>query len=226
MMSKYLTASTCRRYRGGCVKRADGRLTACLTHDTRLAGQADGVANVLAIWHAATDAERANGARWYAVGAELAVTMGGTLQRGAGVIAALSPQMGWTRNMVIAATALERGTAKGFHTGGNVAKADAIAAGADPMAVLGGDKVRNFYQCFLVAAGAADGNPACIDRHAIAIYIGRCQADNESKVLDRKGVYDAIADAYRSAADVIGVPAYVMQAVTWVAWRRMKGIID
>lgn len=148
---------------------------------------------------------------------------------GAGVLAALSPQTAWGeakgQNVELARRAFRQGKATG-HTGDACNKATAILSSwQDPEDVLGGLKVRNFY------AAIVDPNSAtavCIDRHAFDIAVGRVTDGTARTILVRVGVYDTFAELYREAARTIGggiTPAAV-QAVTWLVWRRQKGIID
>jgi hypothetical protein len=97
-------------------------------------------------------------------------------------------------------------------------KADAIAAGADPLDVLGGRKVRSFYRNIVGHTGHVT-----VDRHAVAIVAGRPLTDREGKVLERIGPYTYVAGAYRAAARRLGVAPTELQAVTWLVWRRLKG---
>lgn len=184
---------------------------------------------IVDVYRFATLAELDEGMNWYRTARALAVAISPeSPETGAGVIAALSPMMRWDRNMMLAIRAFEDGEASGALYG-NVAKANAIMAGAAPLDVLGGDKVRNFY------GAIADPNSAtavCIDRHAFDIAVGRVTNDKSRNALARKGVYENFADAYRRAAKqitretgIFHTPATV-QAITWVCWRRLKGLTD
>jgi hypothetical protein len=44
----------------------------------------------------------------------------------------------------------------------------------------------------------------------------------EDKVLTRAGVYQAVAQAYRTAAQRVGVTPSTMQATTWIVARNGK----
>jgi hypothetical protein len=134
--------------------------------------------------------------------------------------------MPWGQNVNIAARAYADGYASGalFR---NCAKADAIMAGAEPLEVLGGNKVCNFYKAI---ADPSDVTAVVIDRHAFDIAVGRITNDKSRAALDRKGVYDAFARAYERAARAIteetglDVSPSQVQAVTWSVWRRLKGL--
>lgn len=184
---------------------------------------------VLDVYRNATVADLDYGREWYRTAHALAARLDpSNVRAAAGVIAALSPMMNWERNMMLAIRAYDDGCASGALFG-NVRKADAIMAGADPLDILGGDKVRNF---FAAIADPESDEAVCIDRHAFDIAVGRVTNDITRRALSRVGVYESFAKVYREAARILTretgmhvTPAQV-QAVTWVAWRRMKGLTD
>lgn len=176
-------------------------------------------ANVLAVYTRATADEITNGTNWYQTAHDIATLIAPTVEAGAGVIAALSPMMGWDRNVMLATKAFADGHASGALSR-NVAKADAIMAGAAPLDVLGGKKVRSFYSNILDPAGTH----VTIDRHAFDIVAGRVTTDKEKGTLSNKGVYEAHEAAYVEAGEILGLTGSQMQAITWVTWRREKGI--
>lgn len=185
-------------------------------------------ARILDVWAQATVGELDEGLHWYESAFAFALTLDPErTERAAGVIAALSPMKSWKDNCILAVRAFEQGFASGA-LGANVAKADAILSGADPLEILGGSKVRNFYKSIL---NPLDPDAVCIDRHAFDIAVGRITNDQTRGALKRKGVYEGFGAAYKRAARAISkegydvVPAQV-QAVTWTVWRRLKGIDD
>lgn len=186
-------------------------------------------ARILDVYRQATVAELEAGMAWYADAHALASRLNpADVSGAAGVIAALSPMMPWDRNMMLAARAYEDGTASGALYG-NVAKANAILAGSNPLDVLGGDKVRNFYAAI---ADPTSKSAVCIDRHAFDIAVGRVTNNESRAALGRKGIYERFANAYRRAARVLSketgmdVTPSQVQAVTWLTWRRLKGLTD
>jgi len=124
-------------------------------------------ANVLAAYRTASDAQRADGMVWYAEAHALAVTLarsaGHETLRAAGVISALSPQMKWDRNQVLAIrTYAENGISAGA-LGVSVRKADAIFNGADVVKTLKAPKTVAFA---LVITDPTNTYDVVIDRHA------------------------------------------------------------
>lgn len=184
-------------------------------------------ARILDVYRQATLQELQDGLDWYRDAHAIAVALDPERPHAAaGVLAALSPMQSWGRNVNLAARAYADGRASGglFR---NCAKADQIMAGAEPLDVLGGDKVCNFYKAI---ANPADGSAVVIDRHAFDIAVGRITNDKSRAALSRKGVYDAFARAYVRAAKTISAETGLdmspsaLQAVTWCTWRRLKGL--
>ncbi len=139
----------------------------------------------------------------------------------AGVLAALSPLNSWGNNVNLAARMLASGgTLDRGYLSANLAKARRIIA-EGTIDALGGLKVNNFY--LSIITGGADG--ITIDRHAYCLAHNDRSVTNDIPKLSRKR-YDEIADKYRRASVILsreyGMPLSpaVVQAVTWVVWRR------
>lgn len=173
------------------------------------------VARILAAWEAAGPAGQAAGRAWYPRAFDLAAEIGhGDARLGAGLLAALSANCGWARNVDLARDAA-RGNVHG-HTGPTLAKVRAILAGADPAEILpAGLKTGHFYRCIL---NPADPGAVTIDRHAHDIATGqRLGAANRG--LSNVNRYATLAGAYLTAGARAGELASAMQAGTWEAWR-------
>lgn len=192
------------------------------------------VANILAVYGMATAEDLREGLAWYQTAHNWCVVTAGPsrphlIRRNAGIVAALSPLNGWGNNKRKAAEVIskrgrivvEKGMPNGIGLGKNVEKAIAIYNGGDPLDILGGDKVRAFYQTILDPQGDID---PVIDRHAFDIAVGERTDEKRRGILSRKGVYAEFANAYREAAKIAGIGSAQMQAVTWIAWRNIHGI--
>lgn len=186
------------------------------------------VDNILSVYRAARDEQVAAGLRWYPDARTFALAISyGDLRTGAGVVAALSPQMSWQRNMVVASRAFVEGFASG-NTGANNEKANRILNGEKPVEVLGknlpksGHKVFNFYHN--ICDPMSDF--VTIDRHAFDVALGERTGDATRSKLSRVGVYDLFADCYRETAKLVGIPVAALQAITWIVWREAIGHAD
>jgi hypothetical protein len=189
--------------------------------------------NILAVFFNATDLEAINGADWYPTANNAALTMARrysvSLEIAAGVIAALSPNNRWERNLTDADFMI-RAYSMGGHNAAdsikvgtynaNKIKALSILSGDDCLQILGGLKVRAFYDCII------GGDSVCIDGHAYAIWKGERIPTTQTPKITPK-IYDSIVADYRQAARVINLilkadySAAQIQAITWTAWRRM-----
>lgn len=163
----------------------------------------------------------ARGLNWYADAHDIAHEIGrGDVVRGAGVIAALSPQKRWDVNVDMARQFVRKGTAG--HTEDNVNKARRIMGGEDPADVLRkGPKTFNFYHNIL---RPEDPQYITIDRHAHDVAVGQPYGDS-NRGLSAMGRYNHFSDAYRMATGKVGleIPNQV-QGVTWEHWRKTQGI--
>lgn len=183
--------------------------------------------NVVAMFKLATGAEIIHGMNWYRDAHDIAGRIAkGDYAMGAGVLAAMSPMMGWDRNVEVAENAFRDGKASGGLKR-NCEKSDKIMSGDNPLDVLGGDKVRNFYLAILDPENSIG---VVVDRHAFDIAVGEVTNDKTRGALSRKGIYEKFSQAYIIAAEIVSlelgfkVSGCQMQAITWVAWRRLKGI--
>ena len=178
------------------------------------------VSNVLSVYNAASADNVREGLSWYLDAHNYANLLSpNNVAMAAGVIAALSPMMGWDSNKKQAGIAFSRGDAKGLGLSKNCDKANRILAGENPLDVLGGDKVRAFYSTILDPAGFSI---PVIDRHAFDIAVGEVTNEKARGTLSRKGVYESFGAVYVDAARIAGIGAPQMQAVTWMEWREMK----
>ncbi len=189
--------------------------------------------NILAVFFNATDLERINGDQWYLVASQAAAVLanryGTTTSIAAGVIAALSPNNRWDKNLENANSLIRAYQSGGLDAANlvkvatynnNKVKALKILANGEPLDILGGLKVRSFYDCIM-------GNDnICIDGHAYAIWTGLYIPTTKTPNITPK-VYQLIAADYRLAADKINLilnanySAAAIQAITWLTWRRM-----
>jgi hypothetical protein len=198
--------------------------------------------HIAAMLALASQSDLAAGIEWYAraerLGHRLAHQYGCTFEQAVGVIAALSPNNRWARNCTDAESMIQAWavgadplTVRVCTYGAMRAKAAAILALASPeretiAGILNGRKITAF---FLSITGQTDA--VCVDGHAYAIWLGQRVPTTKTPALGVR-LYADIAHAYcvvakRSAA-LCGetlTPAQV-QAVTWVTYRRLSGVID
>jgi len=181
--------------------------------------------NITAVFRSADADLIAEGVEWYAdarrVADAFAARYAVPVHVSAGVLAALSPLNSWGNNVNLAGRMLASGgTLERGYLKANLAKARRIIAEGSTDA-LGGLKVNNFYRSIIT--GGAEG--VTIDRHAWCIAHNDRTRTNSIPKLTPKA-YAEIAERYRRAALILsreyGMPLSpaVVQAVTWVVWRR------
>ncbi len=179
------------------------------------------VGHIAIAYAAAPDRYRTEGAGWYLeahkTAGTIAASHGLRTEQVCGVIAALSPQMSWHANVSEAIRLIRTGTA--HHTVANRTKAERILAGEHPETVLGGFKVRSFFDNLADPHGS---DAVTVDRHALDIATGCAHGSPLVRALEREAGYNAVADAYRTVADALGVRPHAVQAATWCAHRAHK----
>lgn len=190
--------------------------------------------NLRACYLRASAEDMREGLTWYARANDAARAMslkyGIPTESVCGVIAAFSPGRNWELNLVDAEVFLQewangaRGSKLprvGSYGQRNLTKASKIASGKLPLDVLGGLKVRAFYGCL---ANPLEETLVCVDRHAKSAAFGVKLADKKSVVTVAE--YPWIAEHYRREALRAGVLPHQYQAVVWVVWRRLRGVLE
>jgi hypothetical protein len=189
--------------------------------------------NILAVFFGAKDLETIEGAQWYETAQNAAATMAARYsvqtETVAGVIAALSPNNQWERNLRDTDALISTYTLGGLSDAlevktstysKNKLKALAILEGATPLEALGGLKVRAFYGCII---GADD---VCVDGHAYAIWRGERISTRSTPKISAKLYGSIVADYVQATSTINSVMGtsyrpYQVQAITWLVWRRM-----
>ena len=155
-----------------------------------------------------------------------------------GIISALSPLKEWNKNKELAVDLILTGTCG--HMKRNIQKArdilalkgsgiycnhdeflnynDAMALDFKIRQILNGEKTKAFYSNMTYPKG----NGVTIDRHAIAIAIGRNATDKEQAI--SKQVYTFIENCYIMVAETLGLAPLHLQSITWQTWKRIKTV--
>lgn len=197
--------------------------------------------NILSVYHRANSQDLIEGMLWYqranTEAKNLGEKYGVSLQTASGVIAALSPGNPWGKNLLDADTLIEAwaGGARGrdlplvgTYGWGNVIKAEKILSWIDPLKVLGGMKVRAFYENILAPG---ESHAVTIDRHAKCLAWNLPSfrngfASSESNATVRDNEYRYLAWHYERTARRLGLLPSQLQAVCWVTWKRIEGNLE
>jgi len=191
---------------------------------------ANAVDNILAMSQHGND-----GLNWYVdahnYASNLAALYDTTLDKVAGMIAALSPQNKWDTNKIGAANLLEA-----YQNGDdywsvkvstfNDGKGKAINIMLDygkPLEIIKGNKTRNFYRNIL---NPYDSNFVTVDRHAVSVALGErvTDANKIRYYVSTDKRYLQMVEYYKIAANQVNLLPCQIQAVTWVNYRNLHGV--
>jgi len=194
----------------------------------------DLVINILKCYNLSTGQERLDGMRWYRKAKsdcrKLANDKNISLQLAVGVVASASPNLNWNKNVHTASQIIDGHKSNVDHTEiencmaykANRLKAYKVLDGVNRhkaiLKTLNGPKISAFFDNIM------GGDSVTVDGHARNIaYSERVQLKSDKANI---GVveYRTIAQAYRDASAILNIKACDLQAITWVAWRRMHGI--
>lgn len=175
--------------------------------------------NILRVYQSATRDDIAAGMNWYGEARTFAASLAaGTpwdVETVAAVISAVSPRSPWGRNKLIARELVRRYRAGELYFGltlnSNAALAYEILGGTDPYTLLKNKRLA-FWRNI-----TGDMEWVTIDGHALTIATG-----DESVIAVAEKAYPIVTDAYRIAADMVGIAPANIQAATWVARRRAR----
>ena len=194
--------------------------------------------NIIRIYKMATPEEKRDGIVWYvnafADCKRIALDTKVPVHIVVGVVAALSPNNKWDRNIVNAKDLIE-GYLNGEHVESIKVSTyhamkhkawsilDAMPDEDGVSLILNGQKITSFYRNIM-------GHDTCtVDGHARNIYYGVRHGLTDDKSNVGKREYFEISQAYVKAGKRVRVngrslKAFEIQAITWVVWRRIHNI--
>lgn len=192
------------------------------------------VRNILKVYSRATSEDVANGLEWYDRAKRYASIIsnlsGVNLNTVVGVMAALSPNNRWERN-VKDTERMVWAWVKGEDLSDfkvscyNKMKEKAWSILEDDLTDddailtrLNGQKIRSFY------SNIRGLDEVTIDGHAYNIALGIRQGLTSDKTNMGKKLYRDMQSAYVKAAKRVGVKPHELQAITWTTWKREHGI--
>lgn len=175
---------------------------------------------ILAIYEQATPEEVSIGRGWYAVALqtcrEIAVRFDADLQRVVWAVAVLSPRISWEINLRAVQDVLKgRRVRAGAYTA-NIRKAQTIIA-EGRLELLRGPKVRAFAEAIY-----GDEDAVVVDVWTWRAYVGRLDGVPSSTPVPPRQ-QRAIVQAFRELAHELGLQARQLQAIVWLAIRRLAG---
>ena len=190
--------------------------------------------NIERVFKLATPEEIKDGVTWYALAQadarRMTIYYSIPLTTVVGVIASLSPNNKWERNVINAKDLIE-GYLNGEHKESIKVSTyhamkdkawsmleDMLETDEDILTRLNGQKIKSFYECIM------GYDACCIDGHAYNIWRYERVGLTTDKTNIGKKLYAEIQGDYVRIAKKLDMKAYELQAITWVAWRRIHGI--
>ena len=190
--------------------------------------------HIQALLDLASVADQAEGLSWYERASYAAIRLADQYEikeeQAAGVIAALSPRNKWDRNLLDAENLIAAYVAGGAEAaadvkvctfGKNKTKAieilESAYADGGVFAILSGPKLKEFYSCI---RGFQD---VCIDGHAYSIWFGDRVTLAKVPSIGVK-LRAEIKKDYLAVAKKNNLTGAQVQAITWVAHRRIHGV--
>ncbi len=174
-------------------------------------------------YKSASRSQRKRGRAWYTEAHNLCLTLAEhnrvSLAQVAGVMAALSPQCPWSENVRATIAMVRTGqTGTTICYKANVSKAHDILQGNAPEVVLGGEKVRAFFENIL---DPQRSQAVTIDTHAARAAYGKTDLSaKEIQAVFRKPLNGVIQEAYRAVAKRYRMIPCELQAVVWLQVRE------
>jgi len=191
------------------------------------------IENIKTIYELATPEERKHGFTWYKIAniecLKIADKFEMPLYIVVGVVAALSPNNKWDRNITnghdlieafINGDHMESVKVSTYHKMKEKAWCilESMPDYEETKRQLNGQKIVCFFENIM-------GEDTCtIDGHARNIYYGERIGLTNDKTNIGKKEYQFLQSEYKKLANEYGMKAYEMQAITWVAWRRLHNI--
>lgn len=192
------------------------------------------VRNILKVYRRATTDDIANGLEWYDRAKRMADVIAKKtslpVNTVIGVMAALSPNNRWERNVKDTETMcvawIQGDDMSDFKVScynkmkekGWSILSDGLVTDTDILTRLNGQKIRSFY------SNIRGLNEVTIDGHALNIARGYREGLTTDKTNMGKRVYMELQEAYVRAAKRVNVMPHELQAITWTTWKREHNI--
>ena len=194
--------------------------------------------NIAAVFTLATASERSIHATWYDDARSAAIAIADATGLGldtvVGVIAALSPNNRWQRNLVDAenlcrtfvADPESAETVKVCTYKKMLAKAIQVLKCEEPEqipGILNGRKITSFFHCIM-----GDQSDVCVDGHAYCIWIGDRMSMQNVPSIGKNCIKLSLTITFKrvrlSTLVINNLKPYQIQSITWNTWKRIHGV--
>lgn len=183
------------------------------------------VANITAVYDMASADDIEDGRSWYARASAFCETLAEnydrTLADVAGIMSALSPATSFEQNVIDTVNVLAGNDHETVSTyGPQYAKAlDIRDSSVDPATVMGENKTHAFW---LNIVNPSTSGRVTVDRHSARVAVDlNMTADESYFYINTPAKYTVLESAYKLAAKRLDILPHVLQAITWITYRRV-----
>ena len=183
------------------------------------------VVNITAVYDMASNDDMESGRSWYGRASEFCQTLadnyGRTLADVAGIMSALSPATSFEQNVIDTVNVLAGNDHESVSTyGPQYAKAlDIRDTGLDPALAMGESKTAAFW---LNIVNPSTSGRVTVDRHSARVAVDLTMTAVESYFyINTPAKYRVLERAYLAAAEKLDILPHVLQAITWITYRRL-----
>ena len=183
------------------------------------------VDNILNMYHLASEDDIDNGRTWYNRASQFCQTLadgyGRTLADVAGIMSCLSPATSFEQNVIDTVNVLAGNDHESVSTYGpqHLKALDIRDGGIRPVDVVGENKTAAFW---LNIVNPTTNGRVTVDRHSARVAVDvNMTADQSYYYINTPAKYAILENAYQLAAGKIGVLPHVLQAITWLTYRRL-----
>jgi hypothetical protein len=176
--------------------------------------------NIVRVFNVATDKEKED---WYASANTYCQYLSDKhnlpVDKVIGIVSALSPRKEWGLNKRLAEQLISTDNCGQIKLFVNKARdiRDKGNSECEILSILNGQKIKSF---FMNIKYPDSGTNVTVDRHAIAVAIGRTANETEQSLTDKN--YKFFKDCYVWTAQQMGIKPLLLQSITWNTWKRIK----
>lgn len=183
------------------------------------------VDNILKMYHLASEDDIDNGRSWYQRASKFCQTLADNYERTladvAGIMSCLSPATSFEQNVIDTVNVMAGNDHETVSTyGPQYAKAlDIRDSGVQPDGVVGENKTAAFW---LNIVNPTTNGRVTVDRHSARVAVDvNMTADESYFYINTPAKYRVLENAYKLAAERLDVLPHVLQAITWITYRRL-----
>lgn len=183
------------------------------------------VSNIVKMYDLASDDDLEIGRSWYQQASRFCQTLADNYDRSlaavAGIMSALSPSTSYEQNIIDTVNVIAGQDHETVSTYGkqHVKALEIRDEGIDPALVMGQNKTAAFW---LNIVNPTTNGRVTVDRHSARVAVDvNMTADESYFYINTPAKYQVLENAYKLAAGKIGVLPHVLQAITWLTYRRL-----